>query len=58
MALFKAMDHSASNTEARSELLKLIAEAVVEEDDHRRKALLIMADHWTVVLRNRGATLH
>lgn len=52
------MDHSASNTEARNELLKLIAEAVTEEDDYRRKALLIMADHWSVLLRTRGATLH
>ena len=37
------MHHSASNTEARSELLKLIAEAAIEEEEHRRKVLLIMS---------------
>ena len=51
------MDHSATSSQARDELRKLIAAAVVEEDDIRRKALLIMADHWRMVLHGRGQSL-
>lgn len=49
------MDHTATTEEAVAELNALIAEAIVEDDDMRRKALLIMADHWAAVLRGREA---
>lgn len=47
------MDHTVSTEEALAELNKLIAEAIVEDDRVRRKALLIMADHWSSVVRSR-----
>lgn len=49
------MDHSAPTEDAHAALRALIAAAVVEEDRIRRKALLIMADHWRSVLVGRGA---
>lgn len=40
--------------ECFSEAKKLIAEAVVEPDDARRAALLVMADHWVALQAARG----
>ncbi len=39
----------------RAELSDLILQAVPEEDPVRRKALLVMADHWAEILRRRRA---
>jgi len=52
---FQAMDHTATTEDAFAELNALIAKAIVEDDDMRSKALLIMADHWSAVLRGRDA---
>lgn len=35
--------------ECFGEAKKLIAEAVAEEDETRRTALLVMADHWVAL---------
>jgi hypothetical protein len=37
----------------RAELSELIHEAVPEPDAERRQALLVMADHWSAILRRR-----
>lgn len=42
-----------SPTQVRAELSALIAEAVVEADDARRQGLLVLADHWSDILRRR-----
>jgi hypothetical protein len=43
--------------EVRREMAALIADAVAEPDDDRRRALLVLADHWADMLRRRvGAT--
>ena len=42
-----------SPTQVRTELSALIAEAVVEPDDARRHGLLVLADHWSDILRRR-----
>ena len=42
-----------SPTQVRAELSALIAEAVVETDDARRQGLLVLADHWSDILRRR-----
>ncbi|RZJ41273.1 MAG: hypothetical protein EON86_10765 [Brevundimonas sp.] len=44
-----------SQTQVRAELSELIAEAVVETDDARRQGLLVLADHWSDILRRRKA---
>jgi hypothetical protein len=51
------MDHTATSDHARQELRALISAAVAEADDRRRKALLVMADHWLLVLHGRGEAL-
>jgi hypothetical protein len=40
--------------EVRREMAALIADAVAERDDERRRALLVLADHWADILRRRG----
>lgn len=42
-----------SSSQVRAELSELIAEAVVETDDVRRQGLLVLADHWSDILRRR-----
>ncbi|HEY0927828.1 hypothetical protein [Brevundimonas sp.] len=42
-------------SEVRAELSELIAEAVAETDDVRRQGLLVLADHWSDILRRRKA---
>ena len=42
-----------SPTQVRTELSALIAEAVLETDDARRHGLLVLADHWSDILRRR-----
>ncbi|WP_420472386.1 hypothetical protein [Brevundimonas sp. FT23042] len=42
-------------SEVRAELSQLIAEAVAETDDTRRQGLLVLADHWSDILRRRKA---
>ncbi|RYF88531.1 MAG: hypothetical protein EON95_20205 [Caulobacteraceae bacterium] len=42
-------------SEVRAELSELIAEAVAETDDTRRQGLLVLADHWSDILRRRKA---
>ena len=44
-----------SPTQVRTELSALIAEAVLETDDARRHGLLVLADHWSDILRRRKA---
>jgi hypothetical protein len=44
-----------SGSECFGEAKKLIAEAVVEEDETRRTALLVMADHWVALQSARRA---
>jgi hypothetical protein len=39
--------------EVRREMAALIADAVIEPDDERRRALLVLADHWADILRRR-----
>lgn len=51
------MDHTATSQHARAELRSLISAAIVESDDMRRKALLVMADHWRLVLLGRDETV-
>lgn len=40
--------------EVRREMAALIAAAVAEPDDERRRALLVLADHWADILRRRA----
>jgi hypothetical protein len=40
--------------EVRREMAALIADAVAEPDDERRRALLVLADHWADILRRRN----
>lgn len=42
-------------SEVRAEMSRLIAEAVSEPDDNRRHGLLVLADHWSDILRRRRA---
>jgi hypothetical protein len=51
------MGHRKTIDEIRAELSGLILEAVPEQDPVRRTALLVMADHWSDVLRKRRAEL-
>lgn len=39
----------------RRELSDLIREAVPENDPARRQALLVLADHWSDIMRRRSA---
>ena len=39
--------------EIRRELSGLIQEAVPEQDPARRQALLVLADHWSDIMRRR-----
>lgn len=41
--------HPRSGPECFGEAKKLIAEAVAENDESRRTALLVMADHWVAL---------
>ncbi len=45
---------SKSFEEIRRELSDLIGDAVPEEDPERRQALLVLADHWSDILRRRA----
>lgn len=45
---------SKSFDEIRRELSDLIGDAVPEEDPERRQALLVLADHWSAILRRRA----
>jgi|GEM_PF-6744168 len=40
-------------SQVHAELSGLIAEAVVEPDLQRRQGLLVLADHWSDILRRR-----
>lgn len=40
-------------TQVRAELTDLISEAVTEPDLYRRHGLLVLADHWSDILRRR-----
>lgn len=40
--------------EVRREITALIADAVAEPDEDRRRALLTLADHWADILRRRN----
>ncbi|MFC7378852.1 hypothetical protein [Brevundimonas sp. GCM10030266] len=42
-------------SEVRAELSELIAAAIAETDDTRRQGLLVLADHWSAILRRRKA---
>ncbi|WP_395942933.1 hypothetical protein [Brevundimonas sp.] len=42
-----------STEEMRRQIADLIAEAVPEVDEGRRTALLVMADHWSALIRRR-----
>ncbi len=42
-------------SEVRAELSELIAAAIAETDDTRRQGLLVLADHWSDILRRRKA---
>lgn len=44
-----------SRSEVHAELSNLIAEAVAEPDLQRRQGLLVLADHWSDILRRRRA---
>ncbi|MBA4805455.1 MAG: hypothetical protein H2038_12470 [Brevundimonas sp.] len=46
---------SKSVDDIRSELSGLIRDAVPEEDPARRQALLVLADHWSDIMRRRHA---
>lgn len=47
------MNNLRTAPEVRREMAALIADAVVEPDDGRRRALLMLADHWADILRRR-----
>lgn len=42
-----------SPSDVHAELSSLIAEAVAEPDLQRRHGLLVLADHWSDILRRR-----
>lgn len=42
-----------SHSEIHAELSGLIADAVAETDFYRRQGLLVLADHWSDILRRR-----
>lgn len=42
-----------SQSQIHAELSGLIAEAVAETDFYRRQGLLVLADHWSDILRRR-----
>jgi len=44
---------SKSVDDIRRELSGLIRDAVPEQDPARRQALLVLADHWSDILRRR-----
>ncbi len=44
---------SKSVDDIRRELSALIGDAVPEDDAERRQALLVLADHWSDILRRR-----
>ncbi len=44
---------SKSADEIRKELAVLIREAVAETEETRRRALLVLADHWSEIMRRR-----
>lgn len=44
---------SRSAEQIRREISGLVREAVPEQDPVRRQALLVMADHWSDILRRR-----
>ncbi|MBF0665258.1 MAG: hypothetical protein IR159_06900 [Brevundimonas sp.] len=46
---------SKSVEDIRRELSGLIRDAVPEPDPARRQALLVLADHWSDILRRREA---
>ena len=46
---------SKSADDIRRELSGLIRDAVPEDDPARRQALLVLADHWSDILRRRRA---
>lgn len=50
----KTMTHLRTAPEVRREMAALIADAVAEPDDERRRALLVLADHWADILRRRS----
>lgn len=49
----KTMTNLRTAPEVRREMAALIADAVAEPDDDRRRALLVLADHWADMLRRR-----
>ena len=50
------MNNLRTAPEVRREMAALIADAVAEPDDDRRRALLVLADHWADMLRRRVGT--
>jgi len=48
-----SMNNLRTAPEVRREMAALIADAVAEPDDDRRRALLVLADHWADMLRRR-----
>ncbi|WP_339915171.1 hypothetical protein [uncultured Brevundimonas sp.] len=50
------MTHPTSTQVCRQRLSELIQQAVPESDADRRQALLVMADHWSELLRLRAET--
>jgi hypothetical protein len=46
-----------TRSEVHAELSGLIAEAVSEPDLYRRHGLLVLADHWSDILRRRREAL-
>lgn len=50
------MSQMRSAPEVRREMAALIADAVAEPDEERRRALLVLADHWADILRRRNQT--
>ena len=46
---------SKSADDIRRELSGLIRDAVPENDPARRQALLVLADHWSDIMRRRQA---
>lgn len=47
---------SKSADDIREELSALIGDAVPEDDPERRQALLVLADHWSDILRRRAGS--
>lgn len=47
---------SKSADDIRRELSGLIRDAVPENDPARRQALLVLADHWSDIMRRRQAS--